>query len=62
MFDNRILDLSQSPLRRSTMSAGDPLRTLAQVGGILVSGNGDLLGKPCNIQELVTGTTEQWFN
>jgi hypothetical protein len=38
------------------------LRTLAQVGWILVSGNDDLLGKRGNIRELVTGTPEQGFN
>ena len=44
------------------MSAFDPLRTLAEVGRILVSGNYDLFGQPVHIQELMTGSMEERFD
>jgi hypothetical protein len=40
------------------MCAFDPLRTLAQVGWILVAGNDDLFRQPAHLQELVPGSTK----
>ena len=48
-------------LNRVSYGAFNPLRMLAQVGGILVSRNDDLLGQAVDIQELVTGSGEKWF-